>query len=68
MRLSGFCHASAFRAARRNPTGGRKWFFDNSLVGDVVIVENSPDDTVAPDNGLNGWNMPWSEWTTQSTG
>ncbi|MFD5670412.1 Ig-like domain-containing protein [Streptomyces anthocyanicus] len=43
-----------------------KWFYDNSLVGDVVVVKNSPDDTVAPDNGLNGWNMPWSEWTAQS--
>ncbi|MER5752319.1 Ig-like domain-containing protein [Streptomyces sp. NPDC002088] len=39
-----------------------KWFYDNSLVGDVVIVKNSPDKTVAPDNGLNGWNMSWSEW------
>jgi hypothetical protein len=40
-----------------------KWFFDNSLVGDVVIVKNSPDKAVSPDNGLNGWNMSWSEWT-----
>ncbi|WP_119583314.1 L,D-transpeptidase [Streptomyces europaeiscabiei] len=40
-----------------------KWFFDNSLIGDVVIVKNSPDKTVSPDNGLNGWNMSWSEWT-----
>ncbi|MFJ2831485.1 Ig-like domain-containing protein [Streptomyces sp. NPDC087263] len=44
-----------------------KWFYDNSLVGDVVIVKNSPDKTVAPDNGLNGWNMSWSSWTTGST-
>lgn len=43
-----------------------KWFYDNSLVGDVVIVKNSPDKTVAPDNGLNGWNMSWSEWTAGS--
>ncbi|CAM5234766.1 MULTISPECIES: L,D-transpeptidase [Streptomyces] len=43
-----------------------KWFFDNSLVGDVVIVKNSPDTTVAPDNGLNGWNMSWSAWTAGS--
>ncbi|MGW0842524.1 Ig-like domain-containing protein [Streptomyces sp. NPDC002787] len=43
-----------------------KWFFDNSLIGDVVVVKNSPDETVAPDNGLNGWNMPWSEWTAGS--
>jgi len=39
-----------------------KWFYDNSLIGDVVTVKNSPDKTVAPDNGLNGWNMSWSEW------
>lgn len=43
-----------------------KWFYDNSLVGDVVIVKNSPDTTVAPDNGLNGWNMTWSAWTAGS--
>ncbi|MBD0840736.1 Ig-like domain-containing protein [Streptomyces sp. TRM68416] len=43
-----------------------KWFYDNSLVGDVVIVKNSPDKSVTPDNGLNGWNMPWSEWTSGS--
>ncbi|MEU2355402.1 L,D-transpeptidase [Streptomyces misionensis] len=43
-----------------------KWFFDNSLVGDVVIVKNSPDSTVSPDNGLNGWNMSWSAWTAGS--
>ncbi|MFF9285758.1 L,D-transpeptidase [Streptomyces griseosporeus] len=43
-----------------------KWFYDNSLVGDVVIVQNSADKTVAPDNGLNGWNMPWNEWVAGS--
>ncbi|MEU2059782.1 Ig-like domain-containing protein [Streptomyces sp. NPDC013455] len=43
-----------------------KWFYDNSLIGDVVIVKNSPDTTVAPDNGLNGWNMSWSAWTSGS--
>ncbi|MFI7099830.1 Ig-like domain-containing protein [Streptomyces sp. NPDC050161] len=43
-----------------------KWFFDNSLVGDVVIVKGSPDKTVQPDNGLNGWNLPWSQWQSGS--
>ncbi|MFF6995726.1 Ig-like domain-containing protein [Streptomyces sp. NPDC008313] len=43
-----------------------KWFYDHSLIGDVVVVKHSPDKTVAPDNGLNGWNMPWSEWTASS--
>ncbi|MFF7869149.1 Ig-like domain-containing protein [Streptomyces qaidamensis] len=44
-----------------------KWFYDNSLIGDVVIVKNSPDKTVAPDNGLNGWNMAWSQWVAGSS-
>ncbi|MFE4666612.1 Ig-like domain-containing protein [Streptomyces sp. NPDC056716] len=39
------------------------WFFDNSLLGDVVEVKNSDDATIAPDNGLNGWNMSWADWT-----
>ncbi|MHC3474337.1 L,D-transpeptidase [Streptomyces sp. 7R007] len=43
-----------------------KWFYDNSLIGDVVIVKNSPDKTVAPDNGLNGWNLSWSDWIAGS--
>ncbi|BAC70498.1 hypothetical protein AQJ43_27475 [Streptomyces avermitilis] len=38
------------------------WFFDHSMIGDVVIVKNSHDRTVAPDNGLNGWNMSWEKW------
>ncbi|UXY28107.1 L,D-transpeptidase [Streptomyces sp. HUAS TT20] len=43
-----------------------KWFYDNSLIGDLVVVKNSPDKTVSPDNGLNGWNMSWSEWQAGS--
>ncbi|MER6225153.1 Ig-like domain-containing protein [Streptomyces sp900105755] len=39
------------------------WFFDHSIVGDVVTVKHSNDQTVSPDNGLNGWNMSWKEWT-----
>ncbi|MFE4539730.1 Ig-like domain-containing protein [Streptomyces scopuliridis] len=39
------------------------WFYNASLIGDVVIVKNSKDKQIAPDNGLNGWNMSWSEWT-----
>ncbi|WP_455354208.1 L,D-transpeptidase [Streptomyces sp. SYSU K217416] len=39
------------------------WFYDNSLIGDVVVVKNSKDKQIAPDNGLNGWNMSWAEWT-----
>ncbi|MER5435267.1 Ig-like domain-containing protein [Streptomyces sp. NPDC002588] len=42
------------------------WFFDRSLIGDVVEVVNSEDKQVAPDNGLSGWNMDWEEWTSGS--
>ncbi|MET7635735.1 Ig-like domain-containing protein [Streptomyces sp. NPDC005078] len=43
------------------------WFFDNSMIGDVVIVKNSDDKTtLAPDNGFSDWNMPWSEWVAGS--
>jgi lipoprotein-anchoring transpeptidase ErfK/SrfK len=38
------------------------WFYDNSLIGDVVEVRNSRDETIEPDNGLNAWNMDWAEW------
>ncbi|ANB06917.1 hypothetical protein SAM40697_2959 [Streptomyces ambofaciens] len=55
----------------RDAQGGQaatdgKWFYDNSLIGDVVTVKNSPDGAIAPDNGLNGWNMAWSEWVAGS--
>ncbi|MER7197718.1 hypothetical protein CG723_38920 [Streptomyces sp. CB01635] len=38
------------------------WFFNSSMIGDVVEVKNSQDRTVAPDNGFNGWNMSWDKW------
>ncbi|WP_069814707.1 L,D-transpeptidase [Streptomyces sp. TP-A0874] len=42
------------------------WFFSNSLIGDVVIVKNSPDQTIKADNGLNGWNLNWDQWIAGS--
>lgn len=38
------------------------WFFNQSLIGDVVVVKNTHDKTVAPENGFNGWNMSWADW------
>lgn len=37
-------------------------FFADSLVGDVVTIQHSKGKTVAPDNGLSGWTLPWSAW------
>ncbi|MER0423416.1 Ig-like domain-containing protein [Streptomyces microflavus] len=42
------------------------WFFDRTLIGDVVEVVNSKDKKVAPDNGLSGWNMGWKKWKAGS--
>ncbi|GHD94913.1 L,D-transpeptidase [Streptomyces naganishii] len=42
------------------------WFFDRSLVGDVVEVVNSNDKEVSPGNGLGGWNMGWEAWKAGS--
>ncbi len=42
------------------------WFFERTLVGDVVEVVNSTDTTVAPDNGLGGWNLGWPQWKAGS--
>ncbi|MFI1307407.1 L,D-transpeptidase [Streptomyces sioyaensis] len=53
------------KGAKDNNTDGA-WFFDHSQTGDVVKVINSPERTVKPDNGLNGWNMDWSQWVAGS--
>ncbi|MFJ3925817.1 Ig-like domain-containing protein [Streptomyces sp. NPDC090022] len=42
------------------------WFFDRTLVGDVVEVVNSQDKTVAANNGLGGWNLSWVDWIAGS--
>ncbi|MBV1937541.1 Ig-like domain-containing protein [Streptomyces sp. BV286] len=47
-----------------NTPGG--WFFSHSILGDVVDVRNTGDKTIAPDNGLNGWNMNWAAWKAGS--
>ncbi len=42
------------------------WFYDHSLVGDPIRVVNSHDGTVAPDNGMGGWNLDWRQWVAGS--
>ncbi|MER6980169.1 L,D-transpeptidase [Streptomyces carpinensis] len=43
------------------------WFFDHSLVGDVVEVVHSDDKVVDAANGLGGWNMDWTRWKAGSS-
>ncbi|MFG2135656.1 Ig-like domain-containing protein [Streptomyces sp. NPDC048650] len=49
-----------------DPTTDGAWFFQHSQLGDVVEVTHSGDRTIQPDNGLNGWNMDWSQWVAGS--
>ena len=39
-----------------------KWFLDNSLRGDVVIVRNTVGPPLPGTDGLGDWNIPWNEW------
>ncbi|MFF4272077.1 Ig-like domain-containing protein [Streptomyces sp. NPDC001536] len=41
-------------------------FYESSMLGDVVIVKNSGEQTVDPANGLNGWNLSWEDWKAGS--
>jgi lipoprotein-anchoring transpeptidase ErfK/SrfK len=45
-----------------DPTTPAAWFYNHSLIGDVVEVVHSPDKVIDPGNGLNGWNMSWAAW------
>ncbi|ELP65035.1 ErfK/YbiS/YcfS/YnhG [Streptomyces turgidiscabies Car8] len=42
------------------------WFYEHSIIGDVVDVRNTGDKTVDPANGLNGWNLSWADWKAGS--
>ncbi|MFD9130242.1 Ig-like domain-containing protein [Kitasatospora sp. NPDC059571] len=37
-------------------------FYDASIIGDVVKVQNSVGKQVDPANGLSGWNISWAQW------
>ncbi|MER5467099.1 Ig-like domain-containing protein [Streptomyces sp. NPDC002685] len=41
-------------------------FYESSMLGDVVVVENSGERTVEASNGLNGWNLSWADWQAGS--
>jgi lipoprotein-anchoring transpeptidase ErfK/SrfK len=41
-------------------------FYESSMLGDVVIVQNSDGGMVDAANGLNGWNLSWAKWQAGS--
>ncbi|MGW2873275.1 L,D-transpeptidase [Kitasatospora sp. NPDC001225] len=50
-------------ASKDSPAG---WLFEHTLEGDVLEVKASSGDFVPPQNGLNGWNVPWEQWVAGS--
>ncbi|MEU3526847.1 Ig-like domain-containing protein [Streptomyces sp. NPDC038707] len=50
----------------KDPSTPAAWFYNHTLIGDVVVVQHTGDKTVSPDNGLNGWNMDWAQWKAGS--
>ncbi|WP_030235934.1 L,D-transpeptidase [Streptomyces sp. NRRL S-350] len=42
------------------------WLFEHTIPGDVVEVKASAGDFVPPQNGFNGWNLPWDQWLAGS--
>ncbi|MCT9009531.1 L,D-transpeptidase [Streptomyces sp. NPDC054766] len=53
------------KGANNSSVPGYK-FYESSMLGDVVVVENSGERTVEASNGLNGWNLSWADWTAGS--
>ncbi|MET7700941.1 Ig-like domain-containing protein [Streptomyces sp. NPDC005485] len=49
-----------------DPSTPAAWMYNHSIIGDVVVVKNTGDKTIAPDNGLNGWNLDWAAWKAGS--
>ncbi|WP_030057458.1 MULTISPECIES: L,D-transpeptidase [Streptomyces] len=50
-------------ASKDTPAG---WLFEHTVPGDVLEVTASAGDFVPPQNGLNGWNLPWEQWVAGS--
>lgn len=46
-------------------TSKARWFFQNSNVGDVVVVKNTSRG-LEPGNGWTDWNVPWAKWQAGS--
>ncbi|MEU1287089.1 Ig-like domain-containing protein [Kitasatospora sp. NPDC005856] len=49
--------------SKDSPAG---WLFEHTIPGDVLEVKASSGDFVPPQNGLNGWNVPWDQWVAGS--
>ncbi|MBN9620042.1 MAG: L,D-transpeptidase family protein, partial [Actinobacteria bacterium] len=46
------------------PTDNAQWFFQNSLIGDPVVVKGNPNAPKIQVWQGGGWSVPWSAWLT----
>lgn len=46
------------------PTDNAQWFFQNSLIGDPVVVQGNPNAPKIKVWQGGGWSVPWSAWLT----
>jgi hypothetical protein len=46
-----------------NP-GAAAWLFDNTIIGDAVVVTGSPAKHTELWNRIQDWNVPWERWLT----
>jgi lipoprotein-anchoring transpeptidase ErfK/SrfK len=46
-----------------NP-GDAAWLFDNTILGDAVVVTGSPVKHTELWNRIQDWNVPWERWLT----
>jgi lipoprotein-anchoring transpeptidase ErfK/SrfK len=44
-------------------TADAKWIWDNSLLGDPVVITGSNKNTQDLSNRFDDWNVPWSTWS-----
>jgi lipoprotein-anchoring transpeptidase ErfK/SrfK len=43
--------------------GDAQWFYNFSMIGDIVTYSNTGTSNVMPSwDGLGDWNVPWSQW------
>ncbi|GAA3414197.1 hypothetical protein GCM10018952_33810 [Streptosporangium vulgare] len=53
------------RLCQRQPSNA-KWFLDNTLIGDPIIITGSPR-VLEPMNGWGHWQESWRQWLEWSS-
>ncbi len=47
-------------------TGNGRWFYNESLIGDVIRVDGNESKPMELDNGFGDWNLSWTQWAKGS--